>query len=211
MFRQGMVFMTQEMYLIRHGETEFNVEGKFQGQSNSPLTENGKDQIYQVARMLKMELGDDIHNWEIISSPLGRAMDSTKILCETLAYDLTKVQTDERLAEVSVGDWAGLYIEDIKAQWPRLLEGTNHYNWYFNSLGGERYADVEGSVKAFLESVKDKEKLIVVAHGVTSRIIRGLYQNLDKDEALSLEVAHETFFKLADGDVKRYTYEYEEF
>ncbi len=211
MFRQGMVFMTQEMYLIRHGETEFNVEGKFQGQSNSPLTENGKDQIYQVARMLKMELGDDIHNWEIISSPLGRAMDSTKILCETLAYDLTKVQTDERLAEVSVGDWAGLYIEDIKAQWPRLLEGTNHYNWYFNSLGGERYADVEGRVKAFLESVKDKEKLIVVAHGVTSRIIRGLYQNLDKDEALSLEVAHETFFKLADGDVKRYTYEYEEF
>ncbi|MFD2868944.1 histidine phosphatase family protein [Kurthia populi] len=203
--------MTQEMYLIRHGETEFNVEGKFQGQSNSPLTENGKDQIYQVARMLKMELGDDIHNWEIISSPLGRAMDSTKILCETLAYDLTKVQTDERLAEVSVGDWAGLYIEDIKAQWPRLLEGTNHYNWYFNSLGGERYADVEGRVKAFLESVKDKEKLIVVAHGVTSRIIRGLYQNLDKDEALSLEVAHETFFKLADGDVKRYTYEYEEF
>lgn len=203
--------MTQEMYLIRHGETEFNVEGKFQGQSNSPLTENGKDQIYQVARMLKMELGDDIHNWEIISSPLGRAMDSTKILCETLAYDLTKVQTDERPAEVSVGDWAGLYIEDIKAQWPRLLEGTNHYNWYFNSLGGERYADVEGRVKAFLESVKDKEKLIVVAHGVTSRIIRGLYQNLDKDEALSLEVAHETFFKLADGDVKRYTYEYEEF
>lgn len=203
--------MTQEMYLIRHGETEFNVEGKFQGQSNSPLTENGKDQIYQVARMLKMELGDDIHNWEIISSPLGRAMDSTKILCETLAYDLTKVQTDERLAEVSVGDWAGLYIEDIKAQWPRLLEGTNHYNWYFNSLGGERYANVEGRVKAFLESVKDKEKLIVVAHGVTSRIIRGLYQNLDKDEALSLEVAHETFFKLADGDVKRYTYEYEEF
>ena len=203
--------MTQEMYLIRHGETEFNVEGKFQGQSNSPLTENGKDQIYQVARMLKMELGDDIHNWEIISSPLGRAMDSTKILCETLAYDLTKVQTDERLAEVSVGDWAGLYIEDIKAQWPRLLEGTNHYNWYFNSLGGERYADVEGRVKAFLESVKDKEKLIVVAHGVTSRIIRGLYQNLDKDEALSLEVAHETFFKLVDGDVKRYTYEYEEF
>lgn len=203
--------MTQEMYLIRHGETEFNVEGKFQGQSDSPLTEDGKDQIYQVARMLKMELGDDIHNWEIISSPLGRAMDSTKILCETLAYDLTKVQTDERLAEVSVGDWAGLYIEDIKAQWPRLLEGTNHYNWYFNSLGGERYADVEGRVKAFLESVKDKEKLIVVAHGVTSRIIRGLYQNLDKDEALSLEVAHETFFKLADGDVKRYTYEYEEF
>ena len=203
--------MTQEMYLIRHGETEFNVEGKFQGQSNSPLTENGKDQIYQVARMLKMELGDDIHNWEIISSPLGRAMDSTKILCETLAYDLTKVQTDERLAEVSVGDWAGLYIEDIKAQWPRLLEGTNHYNWYFNSLGGERYANVEGRVKAFLENVKDKEKLIVVAHGVTSRIIRGLYQNLDKDEALSLEVAHETFFKLADGDVKRYTYEYEEF
>lgn len=203
--------MTQEMYLIRHGETEFNVEGKFQGQSDSPLTEDGKEQIYHVARMLKMELGDDIHNWQIISSPLGRAMDSTKILCDTLAYDLAKVQQDERLAEVSVGDWAGLYIEDIKAQWPRLLEGTNHYNWYFNSLGGERYADVEGRVKAFLESVKDKEKLIVVAHGVTSRIIRGLYQNLDKNEALSLEVAHETFFKLTDGDVKRYTYEYEEF
>ena len=70
---------------------------------------------------------------------------------------------------------------------------------------------MEGRVKAFLESVKDKEKLIVVANGVTSRIIRGLYQNLDKDEALSLEVAHETFFKLTDGDVKRYTYEYEEF
>lgn len=211
MFRQGMVFMTQEMYLIRHGETEFNVEGKFQGQSDSPLTAEGKDQIYHVARMLKIELGDDLHNWEIISSPLGRAMDSTKLLCEALAYDVNKVKTDVRLAEVSVGNWAGLYIEDIKAQWPRLLEGTNHYNWYFNSLDGERYEDVKGRIEEWMESVKHKKKLIVVAHGVTSRIIRGLYQNLEKEVTLSQEVAHETFFKLTDGDVKRYTYEYEEF
>lgn len=203
--------MTQQMYLIRHGETAFNVEGKFQGQSDSPLTAEGKEQIYQIARLLKVELGDDIHNWEIISSPLGRAMDSTKILCETLAYDMSNVKTDVRLAEVSVGKWAGLYIEDIKAQWPRLLEGTNHYNWYFNSLEGERYEDVKGRIEEWLASIKDHEKLIVVAHGVTSRIIRGLYQNLDKNATLSQEVAHETFFKLADGDVKRYTYEYEEF
>lgn len=202
--------MGQTMYVIRHGETEFNAIGKFQGQGDSPLTQEGKDQMYHVGRMLKMEI-EDLRDWTIISSPLGRTVESTNILCDVLMYDKKKVVYDARLQEVSVGNWSGLYIEDIKAQWPRLLEGTNHYNWYFNSLEGERYAEVEARIADFLDSVKDQEKLIVVAHGVTSRIIRGLYQQLHKDNALRLEASHETFFKLQDGDVKRYTYEYEEF
>ncbi len=105
--------MEQMIYLLRHGETTYNTQGRYQGQLDSPLTERGREQVQQNARMLKSLIGD-VDDWTILSSPMGRAMQSTAILCETLGYDGNRVRQDPRLTEVAVGQWAGLTMAEIQ-------------------------------------------------------------------------------------------------
>lgn len=202
--------MNQTIYLLRHGETEFNAQGRYQGQLDSPLTIEGIEQVKNVSRLLKMEVNDP-NEWEIISSPLGRARQSTKIVCETLGYDINRVTTDNRLSEVSVGDWAGLTISEIKDSWPERIENTDSYNWFFNSPNGESFDSVVERVSDWLESVKTKKKVIAVSHGLTGRILRGFYGKMEKYESLKLEVSQNTFFKLNNQNIERFCYDFDEF
>lgn len=206
----GEKHLKQIIYLFRHGETELNLKGRYQGELDSALTPDGIEQVTNNAKLLKM-LIENPAEWEFISSPLGRAMQSTKIICDVIGYDNSKVTMDDRLKEVTVGKWAGLTIKEIEASWPELLKNTDSYNWYFNSPNGESYESVIERVSQWLQSIRNKEKVIVMSHGLTGRIIRGVYQNLAKDQALVLEVSQNTFFKLTDKQIERYCSEYDEF
>lgn len=202
--------MNQTIYLLRHGETVFNSQGRYQGELDSPLTDDGIAQVNSIARLLKMYIGDP-KEWAIISSPLGRAMQSSEIICNTLGFDVTKVEKDNRLREVSVGSWAGLTMKEIEGKWPELLKHTDHYNWFFNSPNGESYTSVEERVADWLKSIEGREKIIAVSHGLTGRILRGVYTNLEKTQALKLEVSQDIFFKLENHNVERFSIEYDEY
>lgn len=202
--------MKQVIYLFRHGETEFNLRGRYQGELDSSLTSAGIEQVKNNAKLLKMLIGSP-KEWTVISSPLGRAQQSTDILCEVIGYDKNKVIMENRLKEVSVGSWAGLTTKEIEMSWPALYENTNYYNWYFNSPNGESYGSVVERVSEWLDSIKQLEKVIVMSHGLTGRIIRGVYQGLTKDQALILEVSQNTFFKLSDQQIEKFCSEYDEF
>lgn len=202
--------LKQIIYLLRHGETELNVKGRYQGELDSALTSDGIEQVKKNAKLLKI-LIDNPKEWEFISSPLGRAQQSTDIVCEVIGYDRNKVKMDDRLKEVSVGKWAGLTTKEIEKSWPELMENTNNYNWYFNSPSGESYNSVVERVSEWLHSIQNKEKVIVMSHGLTGRIIRGVYQGITKDQALVLEVSQNTFFKLSDKQIESFCSEYDEF
>lgn len=202
--------LKQTIYLLRHGETEFNTEGRYQGELDSPLTANGIEQVEHNARLLKMFI-DKPGEWELFSSPLGRAQQSTEIMCQVIGFDKGNVITDDRLKEVSVGKWAGLTIKEIEKSWPELMKNVNGYNWYFQSPDGESYDSVVKRVSEWLDSIRHKEKVIVMSHGLTGRIIRGVYLGLPKEQSLVLEVAHNTFFRLSDRKIERFCSEYDEF
>ncbi|MDX8363204.1 histidine phosphatase family protein [Cytobacillus sp. IB215316] len=202
--------MNQTIYLIRHGETVFNTEGRYQGELDSPLTIAGIDQVKNISRLLKL-LIDDPNEWTIYSSPLGRTIQSTKIICETLGYDFNKVIIDNTIKEVSVGSWAGLTTKEIEATWSKLIKNTDSYNWYFKSPDGESYETVVERASKWLDSIKGREKVIVISHGLMGRVLRGVYKQMDKEEALRLEVSQNTLFKLNNQDIERISYEYEEF
>ncbi|MGG2016217.1 histidine phosphatase family protein [Bacillus sp. S10(2024)] len=202
--------LKQIIYLLRHGETELNVKGRYQGELDSTLTSDGIEQVKKNAKLLKV-LIDTPREWEFISSPLGRAQQSTDIICEVIGYDKSKVIMDNRLKEVSVGKWAGLTTKEIEESWPKLMKNTNNYNWYFHSPNGESYDSVVKRVSEWLHSIQNKEKVIVMSHGLTGRIIRGVYQGLTKDKALVLEVSQNTFFKLSDKQIESFCSEYDEF
>lgn len=198
----GEIKMEQMIYLLRHGETNYNTQGRYQGQLDSPLTERGREQVQQNARMLKSLIGD-ADEWTILSSPMGRAMQSTAILCETLGYDSNKVRQDTRLTEVAVGQWAGLTMAEIQQQWPALLTNTDAFNWYFRAPDGETYEAVVKRLTALLETIQPLSKVIVVSHGLTGRILRGVYAGLSKEETLKLEVSQDVMFKLTNKEMTR--------
>lgn len=128
--------MSTEVYLLRHGETEWNAAGRFQGQLDSPLTRRGRDQAAQLGRILAAALGDQpapLH-----ASPLGRVQETAAIVGRHLPK-LGPLLLEPRLQEVSIGSWDGLTHTDIDAGWPGLLDGATAFDWYFRSPDGEGY------------------------------------------------------------------------
>ncbi|WP_342578466.1 histidine phosphatase family protein [Psychrobacillus sp. FSL K6-2843] len=202
--------MNQTIYLFRHGETQYNTQGRYQGELDSTLTEDGINQVKMNARILK-SLIKDPNEWEIISSPLGRAVESTKIICETIGYEFSKVKIDIRLSEVAVGSWAGLTLEQIEVGWKNNMENTNLYNWYFNSPDGESYDTVVKRLSSWFKDIENLPNVIVVSHGLTGRVLRGVYSNLSKEEALKLEVSQRTFFKLSEQNVHKISSDFDDF
>ena len=191
------------IYLLRHGETAFNREGRIQGWLHSDLTDKGLDQ----ARCMGERLGELIQNpqdWIMISSPQERALRTAGIV-QSGARISAPIETQDLLKEITLGSWEGQLYEDIEVAFPEALAGSTRYDRVFRSADGENYeAFAARAAKALAaveaHSVADR---IVVTHGVMSRLIRGFYAGLPKDDALKLDVPQDAFFRLEGGRIER--------
>lgn len=178
-----------EVFLLRHGETHWNMSGRFQGSLDSPLTEKGINQAASCGRRLAtlVEKVDAFH-----ASPLGRAAQTTSIIRSFRDYPETC--WEPRLAEVSLGSWDGLTDIDIDALSPGSLDGATPFDWYFRSPDGESYDAAMERVKAWLNDLDGVT--VAVSHGLVGRLIRGAYLGLPKDAALSLPVPQDVIWHL---------------
>jgi probable phosphoglycerate mutase len=186
------------LLLIRHGETQWNAERRYQGQLDSALTERGIAQAHAIARRLA-----EIHELDsasVVASPLGRARQTAEIICASRKR--TSFETDDRLRELTLGSWDGLYRDEIEARSPGIFETHGPYEWYFHSADGERYDAFHARLSAFLEDALARPMLIIVAHGVVSRVLRGLYAGTPREAALSLPVPQDSVFLLSHGQVE---------
>lgn len=134
-----------QIYLLRHGETEWNALGRFQGHFDSPLTAKGRAQALAAGRRLN-DLAPQADT--IVSSPLGRARQTVEIISSLNEYPTA--HWDDRLAEVSIGSWDGLTHIDIEACWPGKLDGSSPFDWFFKSPDGEPYASVVARARDWL-------------------------------------------------------------
>jgi len=184
-----------EIYLIRHGETEWNAQGRFQGKLDSALTATGVKQAEAIGRRLA---GLDIPFDAFVSSPLGRTLQTAAIIAGSAM--LPAAQCDDRLAEVSLGSWDGLTHIDIDAQWPGLLNGSTPFDWFFRSPDGESYDAAFARAECWLR--EQQGVTVAVSHGLVSRIIRGAYSGLSKTEALSLPVPQDVIWRLSSGRIE---------
>jgi broad specificity phosphatase PhoE len=189
-------------FLTLHGETEWNRERRFQGQLDSPLTEHGVEQAHLMGVTLRKLLGDSLE-CAVVSSPLGRARQTAKIICQALGIESRQIETDARLAEINLGSWAGLKRSEVEARWPGPLDGAGRYDWYFRSPDGEKLDNVMARVRQWLSDTARRDRVIAVSHGVTSRLIRGLYGGIEESEALRLEVSRDVVFRLDGGSIER--------
>ncbi|MGR3661233.1 MAG: histidine phosphatase family protein [Paracoccaceae bacterium] len=181
-----------ELYILRHGQTVWNVAGKFQGHLNSPLTELGKVQALQQRDILNREAvggAFDLH-----CSTLGRTRETAAIAFEgregPVAYDA-------RLMEISVGEMSGLTILDMEEEFPDVMQGRMPFVWNFHCPGGETYPDICERVQSWLDDLSGPT--IVVTHGITSRIIRGLLLGLDLEGVEGLPGGQGVVYFVKDG------------
>ena len=190
------------MFVALHGQTEWNRDGRVQGRLDSPLTETGRRQAVTAARILA-DQNLVPGTYEIVCSPLGRTRETARIIAAELGFDVSTIRTEERLKEVSLGQWEGYTYAEVQARWPDRIAGSNRYNWYFRSPDGETCDDVARRLKGWLEAHAHQDRLVIVTHGVASRVLRGLYGGLAMEDALQLEVARDAVFRLADGQIAK--------
>jgi probable phosphoglycerate mutase len=190
------------IYLLRHGETLWNVAGRLQGQGDSPLTWRGLQQARALGECLCREI-DDLDGFRLLSSPLGRAWQTAVIVAEALGWDPQRIALDARLKERDYGRWAGLTYAQVRERYPGDWARRQDTPWDYRVPGGESSADVAARARAWLESLPHEPRLIVVCHGQFGRVLRGLYLGLPREEIYRLEEPQDALFRLHGGQVER--------
>jgi broad specificity phosphatase PhoE len=101
------------IHLIRHGETDWNATNRYQGSSDIPLNDTGRDQAVALAETMRGE------SWDlIVSSPLSRAMDTAKAVAGAIGIPEDDIVPDKRAQERSYGDAEGLTLSEREKVWP---------------------------------------------------------------------------------------------
>lgn len=162
------------LWLIRHGETEWNVIGRFQGSADEPLNTTGEEQAASLAPRLATMNFDAIY-----ASDMLRVQQTAQ---HALNGDMSRIQSDARLRELTFGKWEGLTWDDIKAQYPDelnlWLENRNE-----NPHGGDKLPDVAHRLTDFLSEIRanhDKdEHILIFAHGGILAIVITLLIDVD--------------------------------
>lgn len=190
--------MSGVIYLVRHGETEWNLVRRYQGWGDSPLTRRGIAQAEAIGRMLTQL--PEAAEAAIVSSPLGRARRTAEIIQAALTNP-APIAFDERLREISLGAWDGLDRGEIEALRPGIFDGDGHHEWYFRTPDGESYDAFAARIGAWLAETATSLR-IVVAHGIVTRVLRGLYAGLPRPVTLSLPVPQDRLYRLADGRIE---------
>ncbi len=190
------------MFLVLHGQTEWNRAGRMQGRGDSPLTDEGRRQATVAAATLAHHI-PDTSRVQIVSSPSGRTRATAAIIAATLGIPERTIRYEPRIMEVHLCAWEGMTREDIEAGWPKLLDGTTYHDWFFRAPGGEDFPAAAHRIGDWLSTIDDHDFLIVVSHGVASRILRGLYAGYPQDQALKQEIVRDATFRLANGTVEK--------
>ncbi|SCY40826.1 histidine phosphatase family protein [Paracoccus tibetensis] len=149
--------MLPDLYLIRHGETRWNREGRLQGRLDSPLTAQGRAQALALADLVRALPGTRF------SSPQGRAVATARLLFGAAGF-----RTDARLAEVDVGAFTGCAMSDLHIAHPALF-AERGLGWYDRCPGGEGFAALAARCRSFLSELQGPA--LLVGHGITLRMI----------------------------------------
>jgi probable phosphoglycerate mutase len=160
-----------ELLLVRHGETDWNMERRFQGHADPPLNQRGRDQARALAAELRAE-----EIAAVYTSDLARARETAEIIAAEFDAEVVPVR---ELREMDVGEWQGLTWDEIEARYP-----AGAVKWREAGFGweaGESYEQLTDRVVPALRRIAADhpgQRVLVVAHGGTVRATRAFIQGL---------------------------------
>jgi probable phosphoglycerate mutase len=161
-------------FIARHGETVFNIARRMQGDHpHTPLTRAGFAQADAMGAALRGILGPK-PKLTLWSSSAGRALQTLAIIAEHLELDWHQAKTDDRLVEIGMGAWSGRYYADLQEEVGTFLD-LEHGLYTRPPEGGEWYDAIAERVSGWLRDTDaDSGDRLVIMHGMSSRILRGV-------------------------------------
>ena len=171
--------------LLRHGQTVWNVEGRYQGQLDSPLTQKGKNQAKENALKIKRII-EPLDTFMFVSSPLGRAKETTQIMVKELNIDREKIEFLDAIKEFNYGKFEGQTKAFCQEVYKEEFELREANKWSYIIDGGESYEMVTQRLNVWLKSLNKDKVVVMVAHEMINRALRGIYCGLEKKKMLQL-------------------------
>jgi probable phosphoglycerate mutase len=191
------------LYYIRHGETDWNREGRLQGQREIPINPNGRAQARRCGEILKDLIARKPETErDFVASPLGRARETMELVRAALGLDARSYRVDPRLTEVSFGLWEGSTIEELRQRFPDAVAARERDKWGFQPPDAESYAEMSLRVRGWYDSLE--RETIAVAHG---GVLRGLVVQLGicaSEEAPYLDIGQGVVYVVERGRMNRY-------
>ena len=187
---------------IRHGETDWNTEARLQGQRDIPINANGRAQARQCGEILRDLMAREDGAFDFVSSPLGRARETMEIARAAIGLDPHAYRIDQRLTEISFGEWEGSTLEELRRASPDAVAARERDKWAFTPPSAESYATMSVRVRDWHHSLA--RNTVAVAHGGT---LRGLIVQLgihSAEEAPHLDIAQGVVYAISDSMLTRY-------
>lgn len=168
-----------DLWLVRHGQTDWNLTGRWQGQaSDAPgLNDIGHAQVLKICEQLKR-----IKFSAIYSSDLLRARQTAGLIAEPLGLTII---LEPRLREINLGVWEGMPSDEIEAKYPKELAARARNSFYERAPNGESPRDVADRVLMAINEIANKhpgESVLIVAHGISLAVIICHYKDLPMED-----------------------------
>jgi len=171
------------IYIVRHGQTDWNVAGRIQGLTDIPLNDVGRGQARETAKLVAKHKFD-----RIISSDLSRARETAEIIGKHISIE---VEIDPRIREFNMGDMQGRIGKEIpEADWTLFRKDRRKYN-------AETLQEIYTRVRNFLENIKNSNNILVVTHSGTLKMMFFCARHDEFDENKFAEYFHATKFENA--------------
>ncbi len=176
---------TTRLVLIRHGETDWNVEGRYQGQADPPLNQQGRRQAHDLVEKLR-PLGLQV----LYSSPLRRAWETACILARGW---LLPLHPEPRLMEIHLGEWQGMLVTDIQRRYPEIFQRWETDPWSVRVPGGETLAEVQRRVYQAVDDILARhsgQTVGLVTHHLPMALLKIRYQGLDPNQVRRIPIGN---------------------
>ncbi|MCB1483069.1 MAG: histidine phosphatase family protein [Rhodobiaceae bacterium] len=158
---------------IRHGQTDWNAEGRLQGQRDIPLNDTGRAQAMNNGVTLSRHIGNG-EGWSFVSSPLGRAQETMRIVRGELGIAPDIYRIEAAITEASFGDWEGFTMDELKIHDRAAHRSRKDDRWGALPPNGESYIMLAERVARWLEALS--EPTVAVCHGGVIRIFRAMVE-----------------------------------
>jgi broad specificity phosphatase PhoE len=182
--------VSDRLLLVRHGLTDWNREGRFQGHLDPPLSDDGQEQARLIATRLAASAGERPRR--IVSSPLLRALETAKLIADALGLPTDEVGRDARLMELGQGAWEGRSHAELAVSDAERYAIWREGSWDRQPPEGEPVKAAMGRVRASIEGAiggtAGEWPLCVVSHGGSLRLAAGWLLDLSPAKAWALEI-----------------------
>ena len=193
------------IYYIRHGETEWNADGRLQGVQDIPLNDLGRGQAADAGRILADLLARDgrsAASLAFVASPLGRARQTMELVRGALRLPLAGYAIDDRLREIGYGQWEGSTLAQAQLADPRVFAARQDDKWTVSPPGGESYVSVQARMSDWYHQLAGDT--VAVAHGGTARALMVALGFETPDSAADLMIEQGAVYLFGDGGLSKY-------